>query len=198
MGQEIADRITPFTRQELLDSLAAAWPSIVGSPCTNADSLRVLAAQICLECGNGAHCHGYNLGNAKATVTGKYDYAFFRCDEVIGGKIVWFDPPNPACCFRAFESLTAGVLDYLAMMFANGNFKRAWPAVISGDPAQFCRLLRQANYYTADEGQYTRAVVSIFGDLRSLVPSPPSKNEAVACEMTYRDLLLIPGDCEDL
>lgn len=43
-----------------------------------------------------------------------------------------------------------------------------------------------------------RAVVSIFGDLRSLVPSPPSKNEAVANEMTYRDLLFIPGDCEDL
>ena len=61
--------------------------------------------------------------------------------------------------------------DYLALLYASANFRRAWPAVLAGDPAMFCHLLRQANYYTADEGQYTRAVVSIFGDLRSLVPS---------------------------
>ena len=198
MAQEVADRLTPFSRQELLDALAAAWPVVVGSPCTNADSLRVLAAQVCLETGNGKSCHCNNLGNIKAKVGGGYDWTFFRCNEIINGKVVWFEPPNPACCFRAYETLRAGVVDYLALLYASANFRRAWPAVVAGDPAQFCHLLRQASYYTADEGQYTRAVVSIFGDLRSLVPSLPSKNEAVACEMTYRDLLLITGNCEDL
>jgi len=198
MGQEVADRITPCTAQEMLDALAAAWPAVVGSLCTNTDSVRLLCAQWAMETGWGKACHCNNIGNAKAVVGGSYDWCFFATDEIINGRLVKFNPPNPGCCFRAFATLREGVVDHLHLLTRQSNFASAWPFVLAGDAAGFCRALKIGGYYTADEGQYTRAVVSIFGDLHKLTPVTPSKNDCVAAELTYRDLLLIVGDAEDL
>ena len=73
---------------------------------------------------------------------------------------VWFYPDHPACCFRAYDSLDEGAVDYLALL--HRRFASAWPAVIEGDPGKYSRLLKAARYYTADEDHYTRSVTSLF------------------------------------
>ena len=77
---------------------------------------------------------------------------------------VWFYPDHPACCFRAYRTIDEGAADYLGLL--HKRFSKAWPAVIAGDPSQFSHLLKASRYYTADEQQYTRSVVSLFEEFR--------------------------------
>ncbi len=202
MSQELPNKLTPFSRQELLDALYAAWTSVVGSPCADVDSVRLVAAQISFEIGNGAACHNWNLGNVKAIAGGKYDWQYFACGEVINGKCVQYSPDNPAqkpyCCFRAFDTFRAGIADHLLLLTANKNFARAWPAVTECNPAQFCALLKQARYFTADLAVYSAGVCSIFREMQTLRPKAPTPNAGVAADLTYRDLLLIVDQEEDV
>ncbi len=126
------------------------------------ESLIVLLAQWALETGRGHSMHCFNIGNIKGRPGGTdgHDWVFFRCNEVLKGKIVWFDPPDPGCCFRAYDNLELGARDYLALL--RKRFSKAWPAVIIGDPAAFSHALKAQGYYTASEGLYTRSLVSIF------------------------------------
>ena len=88
--------------------------------------------------------------------------------QIIQGKVVWFEPDNPACCFRAFPTLDAGALDYLQTL--HRRFQSAWPAVVAGDPARFSHLLKRSRYYTADEAQYTKTLVALFREFSRTLP----------------------------
>jgi flagellum-specific peptidoglycan hydrolase FlgJ len=131
-------------------------------------SLLVLLAQTSLENGVGyPHCKNYNFGNIK--YSGKTDYCFYRCNEIINGKIVWFDKPNPAACFVAFETCEEGVIYYLS--FIKNRYRNSpsvWNAIVAGDPVAFSHALKQNRYYTADEGQYTKGVVALFNQFNKL------------------------------
>jgi Putative peptidoglycan binding domain len=167
------DKLTPVTPAEVLEALGKSWQIEFGSP-AHRTSLLVLLSQWALETGRGKSMHCYNLGNVKSNQT-TGDWCFFRCNEVINGKVVWFDPDHPACCFRAFTNLNDGALDYLRVLHT--RFSKAWPAVESGDPALFSHLLKANHYYTADEGQYTKTLVALFNEFsRTLqVQSNPTK-----------------------
>jgi Putative peptidoglycan binding domain len=166
----LPDQLTPVTPAAVLDALGQAWQTEFGAA-PHRTSLLVLLSQWALETGRGRSMHCYNLGNVKSNQKSG-DWCFFRCNEVIGGRVVWFDPDDPACCFRAFTSLDAGALDYLRILHA--RFSRAWPAVESGDPAQFSHLLKVSRYYTADEGQYTRTLTSLFVEFSRTLQNPGS------------------------
>lgn len=97
------------------------------------------------------------------------DWTFFRCNEVIGGKIVWFDPPNPACCFRAFATLEAAAIDYLEEL--RRRFSSAWSAVLAGDPVAFAVRLKALHYYTAGEGAYAAALASLVHEFDRIIPT---------------------------
>lgn len=103
-----------------------------------------------------------NVAAANVRADGKGQDAVITKSLVNGLKEVWFYPNNPVCCFRAYRSLDEGARDYFDLL--RKRFASAWPAVEAGDPAAFSRLLKKANYYTADEGHYTRSLVSIFNE----------------------------------
>lgn len=152
----IPDRLTPVSSKEMLAAFTRAAPEL------HRASLLTLLAQWALETGSGRSMHLFNAGNIKGKPGGGdgRSWTFFRCNEIINGKEVWFDPPHPACCFRAYDTLDEGVADYLATM--RKRFASAWPAVEAGDPARFAHLLKVARYYTASEAGYTSALVALF------------------------------------
>src|SRR4051794_28728260 len=167
------DQLTSVSPGAVLSALQVAWRTQFGTQPLRA-SLLVLLAQWALETGRGRSMHCFNLGNVKSNRTSG-DWCFFRCDEILNGKVKWFEPDDPACCFRAFPDLNSGAADYLRTL--NARFQGAWPAVVAGDPAAFAHLLKQQRYYTADEAQYTHSVVSLFNEFsRTLQPAAPAGN----------------------
>lgn len=160
------DHLTPIDPKSLYAALGAASPAAVGAQLGRA-SLLVLLAQINEETGFKA-CHAFNLGNIKHVDGDGHDYVQFPCTEVVDGTTVWIHPPATGCQFRAYASLEAGCIDYLALL--KKRFNLAWPAVLAGDPAQFCHLLKTQHYYTADEATYTANVVWLDKHLAAEIP----------------------------
>jgi Putative peptidoglycan binding domain len=196
----LPDQLTPVTPSEVFASLEHAWKTAFDTT-PHRTSLLVLLAQWALETGRGKSMHCYNLGNVKSSQQ-QGDWCFFRCNEIIRGKVVWFEPDNPACCFRAFATLEAGALDYLQTLFQ--RFKSAWPAVVAGDPALFSHLLKRSRYYTADEAQYTKTLVSLFREFsRTLppagVPKPlPNLYTTDGIQRALQELGFDPGEVDGI
>ncbi len=164
----LPDQLTPVSPTQVLESLGRAW-QLLFSTRPHRTSLLVLLAQWALETGRGHSMHCYNLGNVKSDQQ-HGDWCFFRCNEILNGKVVWLSPDEPGCCFRAFATLDAGSLDYLKTL--HKRFQHAWPAVEAGDPAAFSHLLRANRYYTADERQYTKTLVALFNEFsRTIAPT---------------------------
>jgi hypothetical protein len=159
---------THCTPGELYRELGDAWVRLCGSEPTRA-SLLVLLAHWALETGFGHSCWNWNFGNSKHVAGDGRDFYQIRCNEVVNGVVVWLDPPNPGCSFRAFDSIAAGVVDYLTLL--RGQFGFAWPHVEAGDPAAFCHALKQRGYYTADEALYTAGVVRCYHQLEASIPA---------------------------
>jgi hypothetical protein len=165
------DQLTPVAPVQVYDALRTAWRKQFDA-FPHRTSLLVLLSQWALETGWGRSMHCFNLGNVKSAQKSG-DWCFFRCNEIINGRTVWFEPDHPACCFRAFQTLDDGALDYLQTL--HRRFQRAWPAVLAGDPAQFSHLLKRLRYYTADETAYTKTLVSLFKEFSRTLPAlPPS------------------------
>ncbi len=73
--------------------------------------------------------------------------------------------------FRAYSSLSEGANDYINVL--RGRFPQAFGLAVAGNVDGFAHALKQAHYYTADEGQYARG-------LRAAVGMPTSPNVAAA------------------
>jgi hypothetical protein len=164
---QVAAVFTPCTAAEMFSALADAWRAKFGAEPKRA-SILVLLSQWAEETGRGKYCRCANVGNIKWVAGDPHDYCSFRCDEVIGGKVVWFDPPHPACNFRAYASLVAGVRDYLDLLVS--RFASAWPFVLAGDPMGFAQALHRARYMTADPNVYGTALVSLVHEFDRTIP----------------------------
>lgn len=164
MSNEIPNTLTLVTPNDVYASMCRAWEALLGET-PKRESVLTLLAQWALETGRGASMHCYNIGNVKHVPGDGRDYTYFACNEVLNGKVVWFYPKDPACCFRAFTTLDAGVADYLALL--KQRFAGAWPAVLSGDPVAFGHALKVQRYYTADEHQYCATLSALFNEFSS-------------------------------
>jgi hypothetical protein len=180
----LPDRLTPCAPADLYASLRRAWPDAGRS------SLLVLLSHWALETGFGHYCHLFNLGNAKHVPGDGHDYTQFRCNEIIGGKVVWISPPDPGCSFVAFPDLDTGAAYYLGQL--RGRFQSAWPFVEAGDVVGFCHALKLAHYYTADEGLYTAGVTRCYHQLDGTIP-PDAPSEAV----TEPDIVATTGQPDE-
>lgn len=170
----IPDKLTTCTVGEVFAALAAAWARQMGSPAERA-SLLVLVAHWSFETASGRAMHNFNLGNAKHVAGDGRNYCRFRCNEIQNGKTVWLD-----CDFRAFDTLDEGVDDYFTLM--RGQFRYAWPAVVAGDPVDFCHRLKVSLYYTADEAIYTRGIVRVMHELDAVIPRAPVIDPTLAAD----------------
>jgi hypothetical protein len=175
--------ITPHTTNEM----GLAFLRVVRT--LKRQSLRLLLAHWAGETGWGKGMHNENPGNKKSS--GKAgDWTFFGCDEnltlaraeklkagALGNLVsirktwvdsggvqwanVWFDAPHPYSRFESFDSLDAGVSDYVSMM--KRRFPKSWQVVLAGGtPEAFSSTLRSEGYYTASVTAYTRLMKGVL------------------------------------
>ena len=176
---------TPVTPRNVGRALRAAWMAHFGETPSDA-SIALLLAQSALETGRWKSCWNYNLGNIKAGSKWQGDTTQFRCNEVIGGKVVWFDPPHPQTTFRAYPTLEEAAKDYLWLL--HRRFAQAWMHVTRPDPVAFSQALKRQNYYTADEPPYTRAVASLFREYLALMVDGDSSPQSAPAPATDNGL----------
>ncbi len=200
MGQKQEAAKTPVTIQQMFDALVGAHARYFNS-LPSVDTVLLLVAHWHFETGGGAGMWNYNVGNFKGTPGDPdRDWCFFRCNELVANKTqnpawandprvqvidkgttleVWFSPDHPACCFRAFSSLSLGVYDYLTgivQRFSDGSRgpTDAWHAAVTGDVTAFCHALKLRGYYTDGEAHYTASVIARLQQVKNANPDTVS------------------------
>lgn len=220
--EELPDQITAVRTEDLYRELASAWLNTMPIRPTKS-SIALLVAQWALETGWGGSMHCFNVGNIKSSQKDGRCWTFFPCGEelpeatavrmreaapllvvirrvykkeVDGKEIslasVYFRPKHPVTRFRAYRTARAGVLDYL--MLIRNRFKAAWPAVLQANPAGFSRALKMAGYYTADEKEYSTALVGIHTKLRKVLENAEFPALSAAEEAEIRALTAMSLD----
>lgn len=172
---------TPIKEHEFYDAIGRLAPELShAAKC-------VLMAHWALETGRGKKCVAYNVGNFKHSQHSNRDYCYFQTWEVLpvkearkyvsqstmqtpcklvepdGGVRVTrinFLPDHPACCFNAYETLDAGLKDYIEVV--RRRFGDAWRALEKGDPWEFATALHAKGYFTADVGIYSKSIASLW------------------------------------
>lgn len=168
MGQLKDDVVKQISEGEAAYALREAWKKLYNDY-PSVECLALLWAQWALETGRGKAIHCYNFGNIKRS--GDEDYCMYRCNEVIGGKLQWFDPPHRQTHFRAYATAVDGAYDYISFLSKKTRYLKAWEQVKNGDSAAFSHELKVAGYYTADEAMYTKGVVSLTNEFKRKAPT---------------------------
>lgn len=157
---------TNFTIADFVKSLVIVWQQMYGE-LPQKKQLAVIYAQWSIETGQGKSCWNNNIGNVKYIPSknkSDSDIQYMMLKnvwEIINGKKVIFQPPHQATWFRSFPTLIDGVTFHLDFL-KNKRYKKAWSAIEAGNPGNFAHLLKVANYYTAPEADYVRAVTLYF------------------------------------
>jgi len=152
---------TVLTFEQVADAIPIAFQSSEGKA-PSQKTLAKLIAQSSLETGHYQHMWNYNFGNVKKRwqPDDGFSFTMFRCNEIIGGKLLWFDPPHLQTHFRAFDSAAAGVLDWQRLILKVARYAPA-KALLLDDSASghdFAFKLGECGYYTADKDIYSKAV----------------------------------------
>jgi hypothetical protein len=155
---KVEARKTQASVTEVRKALHLSWIALFGEH-PSPESICVLLAQWALETGRGKSMWNFNFGNVKSHQKDG-DWCFFRCNEIIKGKVVWFEPDHPACAFRAYSTLQQGSDAYMHKLYT--TFSRAWPSVIAGNPTEFSKRLKANKYYTASEEKYTETLCALY------------------------------------
>lgn len=189
----LPDEITKLDPKNVARALRSAYETVCGVT-PSRECVALMVAQSALETGRWKSIHRFNLGNVKASPTYEGFYTQFRCNEVINGKVEWFDPPHPQTNFRAYLGLEVAALDHIRFL-QRPRYARAWQSLQGGQPLAFVEDLKRAGYFTADAGPYARAVTSLWKEYLAMLdrmreeddtePPPPPDDEP-----TLHDLAL--------
>lgn len=187
MGQLVPTIRTVCTEKDLCKAFIKGWQKLYNST-PSKNSIGVIVAQHNLETGSSTMCWSWNLGNVKYNHTlGDDNIKYCVLNgvfEYINGQRITLSPTDPGSWFRAFDTLDEGVEFYLKFL-ANGRYKKAWEAVITGDPASFTHLLKMASYYTAPESDYLKAEMSFFNQFMKSQSYELALNELNAPVVTF-------------
>ena len=154
-NQEVPKVKTPISEAELSRSFIDVAKDLFKID-LNKQQLSILIAQNNLETGSRASMYNFNIGNIthKSTVD-SFDY-FMGGDKTRGKDGKWVPTKYQ---FRAYENLNEGVKDYLKNLKFRGK-GNVWNAVMSADPTQFSKALKDTRYYEADEADYTKGMIA--------------------------------------
>lgn len=155
--------VTPLSESEATYYLREAYNIVVGKYPT-LDSLAILWAQTALEDSRWTKMMSNNWGNMKKLPNIKY--TSYKCNEVINGKVEWFEPYHPQTFFAAWEDHLEGASAYINFIANRPRYSKCWEQIKLGNPAQYCSELKKAGYYTASEDLYTRGVVSLVNEFK--------------------------------
>lgn len=195
---------TPMTFEEAHDCMVWALKTHIGSDPTH-EVLALALAKTALETGRWSSIWNGNWGNVKADDTYAGMFTCITLNEVLvrGGKpvTVWFAPEgelsdapskggqlitaplavppgHPQTRLRAFANNYDGVDQYVDFV-ANGHYKKAWAALLTGNAMAYVHALKLAGYFTAPESEYVTGVASLqyefFGKIKAL-PAAPKAN----------------------
>jgi len=179
----IEDKLTPLTAREVCRAFQSAFFGVTLQLPTK-ETLALLMAQSALESGRWKSLHCFNFTNIKAADTYEGLYCLYRCNEIINGKVEWFDPPHAQCRFRAFKTIEDGATDYLTFLATRKRYADSWAQALRGDPSAFVSALKRAGFFTASEEPYRRAVASLMREYLTQIPawlaplegSPPAED----------------------
>jgi hypothetical protein len=147
---ELPNKVIKVTPDTAAKAIAIGYQKVTGKK-PSAAILALLLGQWALETGNGSAIHNYNFGNTKRSSADAY-YQFFRCNEIINGQTVWFDPPAPECAFSAYKTPEAGAEAWIRILKKRPNW---WNGLLTGDVTAFNTGLSTApKYYTASPALY--------------------------------------------
>lgn len=164
---------TPLLLEDAVQGFIDAWPTATADPCSP-EAVAVITAKSALETGNFGMdqlteqpknpptIYNYDLGNERPGSGWTGLVTQYRCNEVINGKVVWFDPPAPESTFRAFATLAEGCAASIRFLAQSTRYHQAWLRILAGDPVGYVRMVKQAGYFTGDEEPYAKAVLSIY------------------------------------
>lgn len=188
------DELTPFLFEEAEEALRWALSTTLGHDPTD-EVVALALAKIFLETGRLAACHKWNVGNIKAAASYIGMYTAFACNEIIGGKAVWYspygrldkkggvpvaefykgEPWHPQTRFRAYANHFDGMDQYVTFI-ATGRYKVAWAKLLFGDAVGFVHELKLAGYFTADEALYLKGVRGLYNELLARVQKLPHEH----------------------
>lgn len=128
--------------------------------------VKMFFAQIKLETGMKSS-HNFNVGNIHATKGGKNKYwtgyvSAWDDPQIIKGKQVI----NKDFFWRAYDSLEAGVGDYVSLL--EKRFPQAVEAAKAGDVRGFVESLKKSGYFTADVERYYKTIMSIVNSQQKI------------------------------
>ena len=169
---EVAATKTPCTPQQLVEALAAIWPSELGGTGLTLATACVLASQWAIETSEGTSCICWNLGNFKWD--GSSTFTQFSTVEYENGVPTEIHPPAPGCQFMAYASLEDGVRAWLRSLYTHWTL--AWPSALAGDPEGFAQGLHDQKppYYTAPPAQYAAGMRRYFDPFMKTIMLPPT------------------------
>ena len=192
--------MTPVSFEEARKIVSAGVSSLInGTPAPTVIAL--VLAKLTLETGRSgtllftsAHCS--NFGNIKAGPDYEGMFTLYPCNEIINGKVEWFDPGgkldkkgghivsevhfvppegdgHPQCRFRAYANVVDGIYEYLDFIWRE-KYRDAREALLTGDPHAYVHALKLKGYFTADETVYGRAVTSIHAEFVARLAGRPA------------------------
>jgi hypothetical protein len=147
---------TPVTPEQASGLIADALEHVTGER-PKPETVAILTAQWAHETGRGASMYNYNFAGIKGTGPSGLTVAQ-RTREGWGSS-----ERTIVDNFRAYRTADEGARDYVGLLQA--RFPGALEAAKQGDPAGTVRALKQAGYFTGDEGAYTRSVTKIAREL---------------------------------
>lgn len=209
----IEDLLTPLTFEQASGAMAAALANQLGHQ-PSAEVLALALAKTALETGRWQSLHRSNMGNAKAGDAYVGMYTAFACNEVLGGKLVWFSPRgrldhqggsvvaeafdaepwHPQTRFRAYANEFDGCYSYVDLI-STGRYKVAWAMLLSGSVTGFVHELKMAGYFTADEGLYLKGVQGLYNEMLARVKGLPHEEHVPPGDHAFDVILAtIKGD----
>jgi hypothetical protein len=143
---------TPLTAEQASSLIGDALEHVTGEK-PKPETVAILTAQWAHETGHGASMFNYNFAGIKGSGPSGLSVAQ-RTREGSGAN-----ERTITDNFRAYRTAEEGARDYVSLL--KSRFPGALAAAQTGDPAATVHALKQAGYFTGDEGAYTRSVTQI-------------------------------------
>src|SRR4051794_12451122 len=143
---------TPLTAEQASALIGDALEHVTGEK-PKPETVAILTAQWAHETGHGASMFNYNFAGIKGT--GPTGLSVAQRTHEGWGVSERTITEN----FRAYRTAEEGARDYVSLL--KSRFPGALAAAQHGDPAATVHALKQAGYFTGDEGAYTRSVTQI-------------------------------------
>lgn len=204
-GEYVPPHKTIWTPREAVAYFDDALTGLLGKA-RKPETVALLVAQSALESARWEACWNNNPSNIKHGAKRTRQFTCIRLNEVLDGKVKWFDPDSPLNTpsdgptpvppghpqtrMRAFANGPDGVADKLAFL-TTGRWKPAFEAARTGSAPNYITAIHSLGYFTAPLNPYVRAVASLqrtyIGMAREEIGEPrelsPLEEDALRADM---------------